>query len=108
MPLNLRSAALALTMTAGFTATAMADDTVPTEHVRIDQYNLNTEDGRRAVLRHLSFAAKHVCAVGESRLLEDVARAEACYRDSLANAVQAVRSERLTELYMARAKGGSG
>ena len=38
----------------------------------------------------------HAAAVGESRMLVDVARAEACYRDSLANAVQAVRSERLT------------
>jgi UrcA family protein len=99
------AAALALLLTATAVNATPAADTV-SEHVRIDTFNLSSDSGAHAVLRELSGAAKRVCGVGNSRDLAHVLHEKACYRETLANAVDAVRNGRLTQLY--RAKAGVG
>jgi len=101
-----RHMAVALMMVAAAAAVAHADDGVPTEKVRIDKYNLNTDAGSRALYQALSSASQRVCAVGESRQLSVAAHAQACYRQALANAVAAAQNERVTQLY--RAKNATG
>jgi UrcA family protein len=106
VPKMCKAVSLALIIAGTASSFASAAE-LPTVRVRINQYNLQTEDGLRAVLSKLSSAAQHVCGVGESRILTDEALAAQCYRETLSNAVQSVRSEQLTALYMARAKGGA-
>jgi UrcA family protein len=77
-----------------------------TERVRIGQFNLDSDAGSRAAFGALASASRRVCRVGESRALSDETRAEACYAEALANAVEAVRNERLTELFRAKGKAG--
>jgi UrcA family protein len=74
--------------------------------VRISQFNLEAEAGGRAAFAALAGASRRVCAVGDSRHLEEKARGQECYQQALARAVQAVRSERLARLYEAKRKAG--
>jgi UrcA family protein len=100
-----RAAALGLLLTATAVNATPATDTV-SERVRIDTFNLSSDAGAQAVLRVLSGAAKRVCGVGSSRDLARMVSEKACYRETLANAIDAVRNEHLTQLY--RAKAGVG
>jgi UrcA family protein len=102
----LSGAALLALAIAGSMLGAKAAEVGGTERVRIGQYNLATDAGSRAAFQALASASRRVCGVGESRQLSDAARAEACYAEALGNAVQAARSERLTQLF--RAKGRVG
>jgi len=102
----LAGAALLVATFAGSMTDAQATEMVAVEHVRIGQFNLNTEAGSRAAFDVLASASRRVCRVGESRILSDEARAQACFGESLANAVQAAKSERLTQLYREKAKAG--
>jgi UrcA family protein len=99
------TAALGLLLTATAVNATPATDMV-LERVRIDTFNLSSDAGAHAVLRELSGAAKRVCGVGNSRDLAHVVHEKACYREALANAVDAVRNEHLTQLY--RATSGVG
>jgi UrcA family protein len=101
-----KNMAVALMMVAAVSGVVHADDGVLTERVRIDKFNLNTDAGSRALYQALSSASQRVCDVGESRQLSAIAHAQACYRRALENAVAAVQSERVTQLY--RAKNPTG
>jgi UrcA family protein len=102
----LAGAVLLVLTVAGPVAGAKAAEVDATERVRIGEYDLNTEAGSRAALHALASASRRVCRVGESRQLSDAARAEACYGQALGSAVQAARSERLTQLFRAKGKVG--
>jgi UrcA family protein len=102
----LAGAVLLALMVAGTVTGAKAAEVDAAEVVRIGQFDLNSDSGSGAALRALASASRRVCRVGEVRLLSDVARAQACYEQALGNAVQEVRSERLTQLFRAKGKVG--
>jgi UrcA family protein len=102
----LAGAVLLVLTVAGTVAGAKAAEVDATGRVRIGEFNLNTDAGSRAAFGALASASRRVCRVGESRLLSDAARAQACFEQALGNAVQEVRSERLTQLFRAKGKMG--
>lgn len=94
-----------MVLTTAFSGLAQAEEAVPTEKVRIDRYNLQTEAGSRALLHALSAASQRVCGVEESRnsrQFEVISRANRCYETALSAAVSQVKSERLTQLLQAQ------
>jgi UrcA family protein len=92
------AAALGLILATSVVSAAPVTEAV-SEHVRVDTFNLSSDAGTRALLLKLSGAAERVCGVGESRDLARVVQSKACYRETLGNAVDSVRNERLTQLY---------
>jgi UrcA family protein len=98
--------AIALMIVVTATGMAHAENWVLTEKVRIDKFDLRTEAGSRALFQQLSSASRHVCGVGDSRELSEVASAATCYKQTLGNAVQAVQNERVTQLYHAKIPTG--
>ncbi|MBS0393663.1 MAG: UrcA family protein [Proteobacteria bacterium] len=82
-------------------AAAQAADSGASVRVRYDDLNLASDAGVRVLLRRLSGAAHRVCDQPGVRELNRLSVADACYHQALANAVVAVRSERLSALYVA-------
>ncbi len=105
--LALAAATAAALLVAG-NAGAGAADAAPAVHVRYDDLNLMSDAGTRVLLRRLSAAARAVCVDDGERELRRMMRGEACYRETLAEAVAAVHNERLTELYRVRTGTGAG
>jgi UrcA family protein len=100
----LRAAAVAASLVGG---AAAAGETAPAVRVQYGDLNLASDAGTRRLLNRLSAAAHRVCDDGPTRELARVARADACYRETLSNAVVAVHDERLTTLYRARTGPGA-
>jgi UrcA family protein len=98
---------VALLAAAGLAGAATATEQAPAIHVPYGDLNLTTDAGMQALLRRLSAASHRVCDDGASRELRRVVRAEACYRETLDNAVVAVHNERLSALYHARTGVGA-
>jgi UrcA family protein len=99
----------AILLSAALTSLAQADGAAPSEKVRTDSYNLQTDSGSRALFHALAAASERVCGVEDSRQsrqLERISVANHCYETTLNTAVLQVKSERLTRLYLAQ--GGIG
>ena len=104
----LRRAFLVATLTATcLGGAAVGAEGPPVVRVSYGDLNLSTDAGSRALLRRLSAAAHRVCDDPGTRELRRVVRAEACYRESLDEAVVAVHNERLSALYRAGAGAGA-
>jgi len=96
-------AAFAAALAAG---SAAAAETAASITVPYGDLNLASDAGTQSLLQRLSQAAHRLCDDNASRELRRVARAEACYRETLGNAVVSVHNERLSTLY--RATTGAG
>jgi UrcA family protein len=100
----LLAAALAPSLVGG---AATAVETASSVTVRYSDLNLASDAGRRTLLTRLSAAAHRVCDDSGTRELWRVARADACFREALSNAVFAAHDERLTALYRAHTGAGA-
>jgi len=86
---------------------AAASEAPPTVRVAYGDLNLGSDAGRDALLHRLSAAAHRLCDDPGTLELQRVIRADACYRETLDNAVVAVHNERLSTLYRARTGAGA-
>jgi UrcA family protein len=100
----LLAAALAASLVAGAGAAAAA---APAVRVPYSDLNLTSDAGTQALLRRLAAAAHRVCDDTGTKELSRLAHAEACYRETLGNAVVAVHNERLSTLYHSRNGAGA-
>ncbi len=86
---------------------ALAAEAPPTVRVPYGDLNLSSDAGRQALLQRLASAAHRLCDEPGTRELPRVIRADACFRETLDNAVVAVHNERLSTLYHARTGAGA-
>ena len=81
-------------------------DGPPSITVRYTDLNLATEDGTTVLYARLVAAAPNVCAVSDIRNLRQVAAAEDCRQQAIANAVRDVHNPRLAAVYAAHLRHG--
>jgi UrcA family protein len=81
-------------------------DASPSITVRYTDLNLATEAGTTALYARLVAAARHVCTVSDIRNLRQVAAAEACQQQAIANAVRDVHNPKLAAVYSAHLRHG--
>jgi UrcA family protein len=79
---------------------------LPSVTVRYTDLNLNTHAGVEALYARLRAAARDVCSVGLRRSLTNVMAAKTCYRQTLANAVDEMKSPTLSALHRAETTRG--
>ena len=103
------SAALTACLIVGASATAYAAapaDGSPSVRVNYRDLNLETEQGTAALYGRIVSAAHRVCAPSDIRILAEVAAAQSCEAQAIANAVRAVNSPRLAATHSARQRQG--
>ena len=103
------SAALTACLIVGASATAYAAapaDGSPSVRVNYHDLNLATEQGTAALYGRIVSAARRVCAASDIRILAEVAAAQSCEAQAIANAVRAVNSPRLAATHSARQRQG--
>jgi UrcA family protein len=93
-------------------AADVAPGYVPTaKMVQYDDLNLANPQGVERLYARIAAAAHEVCDAHGVRALNNVARAQICFRQSIARAVAAAGSPKLTALYAAKTgqqiKGGT-
>jgi UrcA family protein len=103
------SATLTACLIVGASATAYAAapaDASASVRVNYRDLNLATEQGTQTLYRRIVSAAHRVCAVSDMRVFAEVAAAEACEAQAIADAVRAVNSPRLAATHSARQRQG--
>ena len=106
------SSAVLTTLTACFfaapvlTYAAEPANTSASITVRYTDLNLGTEAGTSALYARLVSAARKVCAPATIRDLDQVAAAQACEKEALANAVRDVHSAKLAAVFTAHQRHG--
>jgi UrcA family protein len=100
-------AAFGVLATGSFQANASAERAPETPSVAVNyaDLNINTPSGVEALYARLRAAAREVCNVGERRPLNEVIEAKRCYRQTLAAAVDSVKSLTLSALHRAETTG---
>jgi UrcA family protein len=107
-----RTIAICIAATMGYTATAgtVANNLSVTNSgleyvVRFSDLDLSKFDGAAALYARLRYAARIVCAPGESREMGIAAIYRACMDEAVANAVSKVNRPLLSQYHQARTKG---
>jgi UrcA family protein len=103
------SAALTACLIVGASATAYAAapaDASPSARVNYRDLNLATEQGTAALYARIVSAAHRVCTVRDSRILAELAAAQACEAQAIVHAVRAVNSPRLAATHLAHQRQG--
>ena len=102
------SAALTACLMIGATATAhaAAADAIPSVRVNYHDLDLATEQGTQALYGRIVSAARKVCAPSDIRILVEVAAAQACEAQAVAQAVRTVNNPRLAATYSAHQRQG--
>jgi UrcA family protein len=103
------SAALTACLIVGASATAYAAapaEAFPSVRVNYHDLNLATEQGTQTLYGRIVSAARKVCAPSDIRVLGEVAAAQACEAQAIAQAVRAVNNPRLAATHSARQRQG--
>lgn len=87
-------------------AVAADQDTVPTARVRYGDLNLATDAGARALYQRIQAAARTVCPIVDLRDLARLVEAQACRREAIERAVNAVGSPKLASAHRAATRRG--
>lgn len=106
-PARFRCAALLLASLAAAAGASASAAEAPAVTVRYGDLNLASDAGTQVLLRRLSAAAHRVCGDDRQRDLTRLRHAQACFQNSLSNAVVAVHNERLSVLYRERSGAGA-
>lgn len=74
-------------------------EAVPAVAVSLEGYDLSSPKGADALYSRIQSAAEVVCRVDESRETERIARAQACYRSAVGDAVAQVNQPTLSAMH---------
>ena len=103
------SAALTACLIVGASATAHAAapaDASPSVRVNYRDLNLATEQGTQTLYRRIVSAAQKVCRARDSRILSELAAAQACEAQAISHGVRAVNNPRLAAIHSAHQRQG--
>ena len=95
-------AALSATMLAGVTQAAGFGDDPPKQTVSYQDLNLKSDAGIKVLYRRIQNAADQVCGNTDTRDLQVTSAKRACIERAISNAVAAVNSPMLTQVYLAK------
>ena len=95
-------AALSATMLAGVTHAAGPRDNAPTRAVTYKDLDLNSKAGVHALYKRIERAADQVCGDVDVRDLQRMSVKKVCVERAVSNAVAAVSSPMLTQMYLAK------
>jgi UrcA family protein len=95
-------AALSATMLAGVTQAAATGDYFPKQAVSYKDLNLNGNAGIQVLYKRIQGAANQVCGKVDVRDLQSMRVTKACVERAISDAVAAVNSPMLTQVYLAK------
>lgn len=91
------------TMLAGVTQAAHAGDNLPKQVVTYKDLNLNSDAGTKVLYKRIQGAADQVCGKVDVRDLQGMSVRNACLDRAISQAVAAVNSPKLTQVYVSKA-----